>query len=61
MKRRAFLKYLNQNNCQLLREGKKHSVFWNTVNRKTTAIPRHTEVSDNLIKKICKDLGIPKI
>ncbi|MGH7900121.1 MAG: type II toxin-antitoxin system HicA family toxin [Thermodesulfobacteriota bacterium] len=59
MKRRDLLKHLRQNGCELLREGKKHSVYWNPSNRRTTTVPRHTEILDNLARKISKDLGIP--
>lgn len=30
------------------------------LNRRS-ATPRHAEVNDNLVKKICKDLGIPPV
>lgn len=58
MKRIKFLKYLKTNDCVLLREGGKHSVFYNTKTGRTSTIPRHSEVNDFLVKKICKDLGI---
>ena len=48
-------------NCQLLREGSKHSVFYNPVNNKTSTVPRHREIDDFLAKKICRDLGIPEL
>jgi mRNA interferase HicA len=59
MKRRALLSHLRQHGCELLREGQRHSVFWNPANQKTSAVPRHTEISDILARKICRDLGIP--
>ena len=59
MKRRALLRYFRRHGCELLREGKKHSIYWNPANRRTSAVPRHTEVVDQLVRKICKDLGIP--
>ena len=59
MKRRSLLKYLRQHGCELLREGKKHSVYWNPSNRRTSTVPRHTEIPDELASKICKDLGVP--
>jgi mRNA interferase HicA len=61
MKRRELLKYLTSNDCELLREGGKHSWWWNPKLNKRSSIPRHTEISDILIKKICRDLGIPSI
>jgi predicted RNA binding protein YcfA (HicA-like mRNA interferase family) len=61
MKRRQLLKHLKEHGCELLREGGRHSVYWNAANYQTTAIPRHTEILDHLARKICKDLGIPPI
>jgi len=61
MKRSALIKYLEKNNCKFFREGKKHTVYWNPTNRRTSTIPRHSEIFDNLAIKICKDLDIPSI
>jgi len=58
MKTANFIKYLNLNHCMLIREGGNHSVFQNQSNRKITAVPRHKEVKNNLVRKICKDLEI---
>jgi len=41
-----------------VREDAKHSVFFNFLERKTSTIPRHKEIRNELAKKICKDLGI---
>jgi predicted RNA binding protein YcfA (HicA-like mRNA interferase family) len=60
MKRRALLKYLQDHGCELLREGDRHSVYWNPANRRVSTVPRHNEVEDRLAAKICKDLGIPR-
>ena len=59
MKRRAFLQHLTRHGCQLLREGDKHSWWYNPALHKRSAVPRHSEIVDNLARKICKDLGIP--
>ncbi|MGA3113659.1 MAG: type II toxin-antitoxin system HicA family toxin [Syntrophobacteraceae bacterium] len=59
MKRSELLKHLRSNGCELLREGGRHSWWWNPGSNKRSAVPRHTEVSDILANKICKDLGIP--
>lgn len=61
MKRRTLLKHLNRHGCELWREGKKHSVYWNPVNKKTATVPRHTEILNTLATKICKQLGIPEL
>ena len=36
-------------------------VYRNQENDKISTIPRHREIDDFLVDKICKDLGIPKI
>jgi predicted RNA binding protein YcfA (HicA-like mRNA interferase family) len=59
MKRRDLIRHLEAKGCQLLREGGRHSVYYNPVNRQTSAVPRHAEIHEFLARKICKDLGIP--
>jgi mRNA interferase HicA len=59
MKRQDLLQHLDSHGCCLLREGGKHSVYYNPQNNQTTAIPRHREINDFLARKICRDLGIP--
>jgi mRNA interferase HicA len=59
MKRTDLVRYLASQGCRLLREGGRHSVFWNPANRMTSAIPRHSEIVDPVARRICKDLGIP--
>ncbi len=58
MKTANFIRYLNQNNCHLIREGGSHSIFQNGVTKKISSVPRHKEVKNNLVRKICKDLEI---
>ncbi|MBU0702848.1 MAG: type II toxin-antitoxin system HicA family toxin [Chloroflexi bacterium] len=60
MKRHALLKHLKRHGCELLREGSRHSIYWNPANRRTTSVPRHREIVDNLAIKICEDLDIPR-
>lgn len=60
MKRRALVQHLEQHGCLLLREGSRHSIYWNPTNRRTSAVPRHTEIADKLARKICKDLDVPQ-
>jgi mRNA interferase HicA len=59
MKRRQFLKHLSNHGCELVREGARHSWWGNTRTGKRSAIPRHAEISDQLARKICTDLGVP--
>ena len=59
MKRHELLRHLRRHGCELLREGQKHAIYRNLSNRRTSAIPRHTEIANVLAIKICKDLDIP--
>ena len=61
MKLRKLIQYIEKNGCEFLREGGSHTVYVNRNKMKVTTIPRHRELDDNLCKKICKDLEIPKI
>ncbi len=57
MKRKELIKHLVQNDAFLLREGRRHSIY--ARGRFRTEIPRHTEIVDELARKICRDLDIP--
>jgi mRNA interferase HicA len=61
MKRRDLLRHLQSYGCELLREGAKHSWWQNPTLNRRSAVPRHTEINENLVKKICRDLGIPTV
>jgi mRNA interferase HicA len=56
MKRRELLRHLNNHGCELIREGGNHSWWLNPLKNKRSAIPRHSEIQDLLVRKICKDL-----
>jgi len=58
MKRKDLIKHLLKNGCIFLREGARHSVFFNSLLKKSSTVPRHKEIDNFLAKKICRDLGI---
>lgn len=58
MKRQALVKHLRKNGCYLKREGASHSLWTNPRTGHIEAIPRHTEISNLLAKKICRSLAI---
>ena len=60
MKRRDLIQYLEKHGCQSLREGAKHTLYVNRRTRKATTVPRHREINDFLVGKICRDLEIPE-
>ena len=61
MKRKELIRHLVKHKCRLLREGAKHSVYYNPENNKTSTIPRHKEINDFLARKICRDLGVEEL
>jgi mRNA interferase HicA len=58
VKRRALLDHLKANGCEFLREGTRHTIYVNRATAKSTAVPRHSEITNNMARKISKDLGI---
>lgn len=60
MKRRELIRHLERHGCEFLREGGNHSVFVNRRKGTASTVPRHREVDDFLVAKICRDLEIKK-
>ncbi|MDE0186909.1 MAG: type II toxin-antitoxin system HicA family toxin [Candidatus Poribacteria bacterium] len=56
---RSLKRHLKQNEGYLYREGAKHSIWKNNSTGQRSSVPRHTEITNTLVKKICKDLGMP--
>lgn len=61
MKRDNLIKYLINEYCIFIREGAKHSVFFNPLTKRVSTVPRHNEINNFLARKICRDLGIKEI
>ncbi|MCL5267960.1 MAG: type II toxin-antitoxin system HicA family toxin [Bacteroidetes bacterium] len=60
MKRGDLIRHLEKHGCQFLREGSKHTIYVNRKARKVSSVPRHKEIINHLVEKICRDLEIPK-
>jgi mRNA interferase HicA len=60
MKRVDVIRHVESFGCRLLRDKGKHTVYFNPENNQTTTIPRHREVNEYLVRKICRDPGIPE-
>jgi len=58
MKRNDLIKHLQKEGCTFVREGAKHSVFFNALTKRSSTVPRHSEVDNSLARKICQDLGV---
>ena len=61
MKRESLLRQLRVHGGDLKREGGAHSLWSNPTKGKVEAVPRHTEISDILARKICRGLSVPEI
>jgi predicted RNA binding protein YcfA (HicA-like mRNA interferase family) len=59
MKRREFVQHLLKHCCRLVREGGDHSIWENHANKRRSAVPRHRELVDFTVIRICKQLEIP--
>jgi predicted RNA binding protein YcfA (HicA-like mRNA interferase family) len=59
MKRRDLVQHLETHGCELLREGGRHTIYVYRSNQTVSAVSRHQEVNNILVRKICRDLGIP--
>lgn len=55
------LQHLRRHCCVLKREGAEHSLWMNPATGAVEAVPRHTEIGNNLVRKICRNIGIPEI
>ncbi len=60
MKRKDVIRHLESSGCESLREGANHTIFVNRLKKKVSTVPRHREIDENLVIKICKDLEIQK-
>jgi mRNA interferase HicA len=61
VKRGDLLRHLRRHGCYLKREGASHSLWCNPATGAVEAIPRHTEVSNVLARKICRNLSVPEV
>jgi len=59
MKRRDFIRHLEKQGCVFKREGANHTIYTNPANNRSSTVPRHTEIGERLVRKICDDLEIP--
>lgn len=60
MKRQDLIRHLQSHGCELLREGRSHSVWINVANENQSAVPRHREIKEYTARAICRQLGIPE-
>jgi predicted RNA binding protein YcfA (HicA-like mRNA interferase family) len=59
MRRKELIKHIISQGAVFVREGRRHSIYAKGKHR--TEVPRHSEIIDELARKICRDLEIPFI
>lgn len=59
MKLADLARHLRRHGCQLKREGGRHSIWENPATGTWSAMPRHREIKDHLVRGICRQLEIP--
>jgi len=60
VKRSALLQHLRRYGCHLKREGRSHSLWTNPRTGAVESVPRHSEIANNLARKICRNLSVPE-
>ena len=53
------MRHLRRYGCYVKREGARHTLIQNINNGMKETVPRHVEIDNVLVKKICKRLEIP--
>ena len=61
MKRHELIGHLQRHGCRLEHDGARHSIYTNTVTGAKAPVPRHSEIDDRLVLKICRELGVQPI
>jgi predicted RNA binding protein YcfA (HicA-like mRNA interferase family) len=59
VKRADLERHLRRHGCQLKREGANHAIWENSAREIWSSVPRHREVKEFLVRKICRQLEIP--
>jgi mRNA interferase HicA len=58
MKRRDLIRHLESQGCELISEGREHTLYINRQTKKAAAVPRHREIPTGTVRAICRALGI---
>jgi mRNA interferase HicA len=56
VKRRDPIRHLEHQGCELLREGGNHSIYANRKAARTSSVPRHNEINNDLVRKRSNNL-----
>jgi predicted RNA binding protein YcfA (HicA-like mRNA interferase family) len=59
MKTQELIKLLKKNNCQILRNGSRHDIWFSEITGKQFSVPRHkAEIPLGTLNNILKDAGL---
>lgn len=61
IRRRDLVRHLRAHDCELRREGAKHSVWRHALTGRVSTLPRHREIPLSTARAICRQLGIPPV
>lgn len=56
MKRRELIRRMEEMGCALVRHGKRHDWYQNSLTKMSQPVPRHREIKDSLAQHILKML-----
>jgi mRNA interferase HicA len=59
MKRKALEQHLREHDCWVVREGGNHTLWQSKSALRPEPVGRHQEVAKFLVRKICRNLGVP--
>lgn len=60
MKRKDFVRELEQSGCVLHRHGARHDIYRNPSSGAKAPVPRHRDLSEGICRLIRKQLGLAK-
>jgi len=61
LKRHELIDHLKEQGCRLDREGTRHMLYTNPHNGAKAPVPRHNEIDNRLVRRICRELGIEPV
>ncbi|MCC7491209.1 MAG: type II toxin-antitoxin system HicA family toxin [Fimbriimonadaceae bacterium] len=59
MKRADLVRHLERHGCTKHREGSRHTIYVDGSRTRSTAVPRHREIDEHLVARICRDIAVP--
>jgi len=59
VKRVDLIRHLEAHGCEFVREGGEHTIYRHKTSRQQSTVPRHREIKQGLVRRICRALGVP--